>query len=95
MTTFMHDVPPDIPATPFARGEPRQSDTPFAEPWSLEQWPNVPTRVLAGRHDRMFPAFRLGLRLRLDVPRGCALTALELEHQPAKEPIQLLLLTLG
>jgi hypothetical protein len=37
------------------RREPRQSDTPFAEPWSLEQWPNVPTRVLAGRHDRLFP----------------------------------------
>jgi pimeloyl-ACP methyl ester carboxylesterase len=55
MTIFMHDVPPDIVAEAFARGEPRQSDTPFAEPWPLEQWPNVPTRVLAGRHDRLFP----------------------------------------
>jgi pimeloyl-ACP methyl ester carboxylesterase len=25
------------------------------EPWPLSSWPDVPTRVLAGRHDRMFP----------------------------------------
>jgi pimeloyl-ACP methyl ester carboxylesterase len=55
MTTFMHDVPPDIVAVAFARGEPRQSDTPFAEPWPLNEWPNIPTKVLAGRHDRLFP----------------------------------------
>lgn len=54
-TTFMHDVPPEIVAEAFARGEPRQSDTPFAEPWPLEAWPSVPTRVLAGRYDRLFP----------------------------------------
>jgi pimeloyl-ACP methyl ester carboxylesterase len=29
--------------------------TPLDEPWPLTAWPNVPTRVLAGRHDRMFP----------------------------------------
>jgi pimeloyl-ACP methyl ester carboxylesterase len=55
MTSFMHDVPPDVVAEAFARGEPRQSNTPFAEPWPLDEWPNVPTRVLAGRHDRLFP----------------------------------------
>jgi pimeloyl-ACP methyl ester carboxylesterase len=55
MTTFMHDVPPDIVAEAFARGEPRQSDTPFAQPWPLKSWPSVPTRVLAGRYDRLFP----------------------------------------
>jgi pimeloyl-ACP methyl ester carboxylesterase len=54
MTIFMHDVPPDIVAEAFARGEPRQADTPFAEPWPLKEWPSVPTRVLAGRHDRLF-----------------------------------------
>jgi pimeloyl-ACP methyl ester carboxylesterase len=32
-----------------------QSATPLDEPWPLEAWPDVPTRVLAGRHDRMFP----------------------------------------
>jgi len=29
--------------------------TPLNEPWPLATWPDVPTRVLAGRHDRMFP----------------------------------------
>jgi pimeloyl-ACP methyl ester carboxylesterase len=55
MAVFMHDIPPDIVAEALARGEPRQSDTPFAEPWPLDGWPSVPTRVLAGRHDRLFP----------------------------------------
>jgi pimeloyl-ACP methyl ester carboxylesterase len=54
-TTLMHDVPPQLVAEAFARGEPRQSDTPFAEPWPLEGWPSVPTRVLACRNDRLFP----------------------------------------
>jgi pimeloyl-ACP methyl ester carboxylesterase len=55
LTVFMHDVPSEVVAEAFARGEPRQSDTPFAEPWPLEAWPDVPTRVIAGRHDRLFP----------------------------------------
>ena len=29
--------------------------TPLEEAWPLAVWPDVPTRVLAGRHDRMFP----------------------------------------
>jgi pimeloyl-ACP methyl ester carboxylesterase len=29
--------------------------TPLDEPWPLASWPDTPTRVLAGRHDRMFP----------------------------------------
>jgi pimeloyl-ACP methyl ester carboxylesterase len=29
--------------------------TPLDEPWPLQTWPDVPTRVLAGRLDRMFP----------------------------------------
>lgn len=29
--------------------------TPLDEPWPLAAWPDVPARVLAGRHDRMFP----------------------------------------
>jgi pimeloyl-ACP methyl ester carboxylesterase len=27
----------------------------FAEPWPLERWPEVPTRVLAPVGDRLFP----------------------------------------
>jgi pimeloyl-ACP methyl ester carboxylesterase len=54
-TAFLHDVPEDVVAELFARGEPRQSDTPFEEPWPLERWPSVPTRVIACRNDRLFP----------------------------------------
>jgi 2-hydroxychromene-2-carboxylate isomerase/pimeloyl-ACP methyl ester carboxylesterase len=54
-TTLMHDLPPDVVAEAFARGEPRQSDTPFGDPWPMNEWPPVPTRVIAARHDRLFP----------------------------------------
>jgi pimeloyl-ACP methyl ester carboxylesterase len=53
---YFHDVPPDITAEALKRGEPDQSMTPMQQPWPLEVWPAVPTRVLAGREDRLFPA---------------------------------------
>jgi pimeloyl-ACP methyl ester carboxylesterase len=52
---FFHDVPEHVVAEAFARGEPRQSGTPFGEPWPFAAWPDVPTSVIAGRHDRLFP----------------------------------------
>jgi pimeloyl-ACP methyl ester carboxylesterase len=55
MTAFFHDVPEDVVATAFSRPEPRQSGTPFGQPWPLDAWPDVPTSVLAGRHDRLLP----------------------------------------
>jgi pimeloyl-ACP methyl ester carboxylesterase len=55
MSAFFHDVAPEVVAEAFARGEPRQSDTPWDQPWPLDAWPSVPTKVLAGRHDRLFP----------------------------------------
>jgi pimeloyl-ACP methyl ester carboxylesterase len=55
MTTFFHDVPPDVVEEAFQRGEPRQADRPFADPWPLDAWPDVPTQVIAGRYDRLFP----------------------------------------
>ena len=33
-----------------------QSGTPFADPWPLDAWPDVPTRFLLCRDDRFFPA---------------------------------------
>jgi len=33
-----------------------QSGTPMAEPWPLDAWPDVPTRFVLARQDRMFPA---------------------------------------
>lgn len=32
-----------------------QSGRPFAEPWPLAAWPDVPTRVVTARDDRLFP----------------------------------------
>ena len=32
-----------------------QSDRPFADTFPLDAWPDVPTRVIAGRYDRCFP----------------------------------------
>jgi pimeloyl-ACP methyl ester carboxylesterase len=52
---FLHDVPEDVIADVLARGEPRQSDTPFGNPWPLDRWPDVPTRAIISRGDRLFP----------------------------------------
>jgi pimeloyl-ACP methyl ester carboxylesterase len=52
---FMQDVPPDL-ATEAFRRERHQSETPGRKPWPLAAWPNVPTRFLLCRDDRLFPA---------------------------------------
>lgn len=52
---FFHDVPAAVRDEAMRRPEPQQSGTPFAAPWPLDGWPDVPTRVLAGSEDRLFP----------------------------------------
>jgi pimeloyl-ACP methyl ester carboxylesterase len=52
---FFHDVPADVFDEAMALGEPPQSGTPFGQPWPGTRWPDVPTRFLQGRDDRMFP----------------------------------------
>jgi pimeloyl-ACP methyl ester carboxylesterase len=52
---FFHDVPDAVRAEAFSQPEPRQSDTPFDQPWPLDGWPDVPTRVVQGSDDRCFP----------------------------------------
>lgn len=52
---FLHDVPEDVLVDVLARGEPRQSDTPFEKPWPRDAWPDVPTRAIVSRGDRFFP----------------------------------------
>jgi pimeloyl-ACP methyl ester carboxylesterase len=54
--TFLHDIPDEVLAQLMAEGEPIQSGTPFEKPWPLTAWPNVPTRFLLCRDDRLFPA---------------------------------------
>jgi pimeloyl-ACP methyl ester carboxylesterase len=52
--TYFHDVPADVAAA--AQQQPLvQSGRPFEDVWPLERWPDVPTRVVAGREDRLFP----------------------------------------
>ena len=52
---FTHDVPPEL-ATASLEHVRQQSGTPFARPWPLDSWPDVPTRFLLCRDDRFFPA---------------------------------------
>jgi pimeloyl-ACP methyl ester carboxylesterase len=72
--SYVHDVPPGARLLDEAV---TQSGRPFEEPWPLRRWPDVPTRVLAGRDDRLFPlefqrtlaAERLGLDVD-EIPGG-------------------------
>ena len=53
---YFHDVPAEVREEAFGHGEFQQSWTPMTEPWPLDAWPDVPTRALVGRDDRLFPA---------------------------------------
>jgi pimeloyl-ACP methyl ester carboxylesterase len=70
MVDFFHDVPAAVTAEAMRRGDPAQSMTPFTQPFPLDRWPDVPTRVIAGRDDRLFPLElqRRVARERLDLP---------------------------
>jgi hypothetical protein len=65
---FLHDVEPEV-----VRRNERYNGAPgagmFAEPWPAQRWPELPTRVLAPREDRLFPLEfqRRVTRERLDV----------------------------
>jgi pimeloyl-ACP methyl ester carboxylesterase len=69
--TFLHDVPAELAAESLARGR-GQSETPMLEPWPLDAWPDVPTRYLLCRDDRVFPAewVRGMVRERLGIEPG-------------------------
>ena len=79
---FFHDVPAAVRDEALRQPEPQQSDTPFDRPWPLDNWPDVPTRVIAGSDDRLFPlefqrrVVRERLGLEVDVMPGGHLMAL-------------------
>ncbi|AWB92429.1 alpha/beta fold hydrolase [Aeromicrobium chenweiae] len=50
---FFHDLPPETLTT--LQPSPDETDTVFAAPWGPAGWPDVPTRVIAGADDRLFP----------------------------------------
>ena len=52
---FYHDVSPELSAE-AQRRERDQANEPLEEPWPLDAWPDVPTRYLLCRDDRMFTA---------------------------------------
>jgi hypothetical protein len=52
---FYHDVSPELAAEALRRGR-AQSDTPGRQPWPLAAWPDVPTRFVLCRDDRLLPA---------------------------------------
>jgi pimeloyl-ACP methyl ester carboxylesterase len=53
--TYYHDVPPELAAEALKRGRDHPSAASGREPWPLAAWPDVPTRVLLCRDDRLFP----------------------------------------
>lgn len=55
LAVFYHDVPPDLAAEALSKGR-NQSAKPWRELWPLAAWPEVPTRYLLCRNDRIFPA---------------------------------------
>jgi pimeloyl-ACP methyl ester carboxylesterase len=65
---FYHDVPPELVAE-AKRRERDQSSARMGEPLPLKSWPDVPTRVLLCRDDRLFPAdyMRRVVNERLDI----------------------------
>ena len=52
---FYQDVPADLASEALRRSR-VQSETRMGEPSPMTAWPDVPTRVLLCRSDRLFPA---------------------------------------
>jgi pimeloyl-ACP methyl ester carboxylesterase len=84
---FFHDVPEPVRQVALSQPAPRVSDTPFAQPWPLDRWPDVPTRVVQGSDDRLFPVefqrrvTRERLGVEVDVMPGGHLVALSQPEQ--------------
>jgi pimeloyl-ACP methyl ester carboxylesterase len=55
IAVFYHDVPPELAGEAVKKWR-NQAETPMLEPWPLDAWPEVPTRYLLCRDDRVFPA---------------------------------------
>jgi Alpha/beta hydrolase family len=72
---FLHDVDPAV-ARDSERFQRAPGEGMFGEPWPLGEWPDVPTRVLVPRDDRLFPldfqrrVARERLRLEIDEMAG-------------------------
>ena len=93
-TVFLHDVDPDVARDnePF-QGAPGAGM--FVEPWPLSAWPDVPTRVLIPRADRLFPLefqrrlARERLGIEIDEMAGGHLPMLSRPRELAKRLVEL------
>jgi pimeloyl-ACP methyl ester carboxylesterase len=56
VATYYHDVPPELVSEAMRRGRNHPSPAAGHEPWPLQAMPDVPTRSLLCRDDRLFPA---------------------------------------
>jgi pimeloyl-ACP methyl ester carboxylesterase len=54
-TYFFHDLSPDLVRLLEEGGDEEPAGSLFGQPFPLTRWPGVPTRVLSGRDDRLFP----------------------------------------
>lgn len=70
-THLFHDAPDHVRAEGLGAGK-EQHDRPFADPWPLDGWPDVWTRVIASTDDRLFP---------LDFQRRVARERLDIEPE--------------
>lgn len=51
---FLHDLPPHVLEEAESHGRP-EAESVFASRCEFDSWPDVPTRVLVGADDRLFP----------------------------------------
>jgi pimeloyl-ACP methyl ester carboxylesterase len=97
---YYHDVPDDVVREAESR-DVAQSSTPLDEPWPLQRWPDVPTRVLAASEDRMFPASfqrrlaRERLGIEADEITGGHMVALSRPRELAERLVVYALATMG
>ena len=56
IATYYHDVPPELAQEALRRVREHPSERSMREPWPLSAWPDVATRILLCRDDRVFPA---------------------------------------
>lgn len=68
IAVFYHDVPPELVEEAKTHWR-DQAEAAMREPWPLDAWPDVPTRYLLCRDDRVFGAewTRRMVRERLDI----------------------------
>jgi pimeloyl-ACP methyl ester carboxylesterase len=91
---YFHDVPDQVIAEAYGRGQPDQSLTPMTQPWPLEAWPHVPTCTLVGSDDPLLPApfqrhlARECLRIEAEKIAGGHYIALNSPQEIADRPIR-------